>query len=478
MNAELPDQPHLMRDRRLEWPGRRRGLRRVVALFVVTLGAYWPIWLAQVVPSPGEGARARRDAVALAAAAVVPVVNVVVEVALALLLPRRLRRLAESRPGAPPAETEAQTFLLLAAPFIAIALSIALGLPFWLVGYIAWPLELPGTLVVQRVLNRLEPAGRAPTPARDGELLASGAVTLALAVAGVLALAMSGGGKGGSPAPAKTNQEARASDVAATPRSIWVTRIEDNAVVEIDRTSLRPTGRRVRVGRSPYDIAYGFGELWVADYRGDSVTRVDPRTARVNGRPIPTGRGPFGVTIGFGRVWVTNEVDRNVVEIDPRTNRVVRKITVGLGPRGIATGVGFVWVAGAGSVSVVRVNPHTGATRRIAMPAFCQDVAVGGASVWAAIPEGNAVVRIDPVSGRRAGGLISVGAAPTSLEYGRGSVWVANAGDGTVSRISTGTGRVIGKARLVVGTLADLTVSGRYVYVLRADGTVRRITIT
>jgi YVTN family beta-propeller protein len=478
MNAEQPDPPRPMRDRRLEWPGRRRGLPRVALLFCVTLGAYWPIWLAQVVPSSGEGARARRGAVALAAAAVVPVLNVVLEVALALFLPRRLRRLAESRPGAPPAETEALTFLVLAAPFVAIALAIAIGLPFWLVGYIAWPLELPATLLVQRVLNRLEPAGRSPAPTRDGELFASGAVALSLVVAAVLVLALGGGGKSGRAAPANTSQEAKASDIAATPRSLWVTRIEDDAIVEIDGTSLRPTGRRVPVGRSPYDIAYGFGDLWVADYRSDSVTRVDPRTARVKGARIPTGRGPFGVAIGFGHVWVTNEVDRNVVEIDPRTSRVVRKITVGLGPRGVATGLGAVWVAGAGSASVVRVDPHTEATRRITMPDFCQDVAVGGGRVWAVIPQANSVVRIDPVTGSRASGLIAVRVAPTSVEYGGGSIWVANAGDGTVSRISARTGRVVGKARLVAGRLADLTVSGGYLYVLRVDGTVRRISIT
>src|SRR5919108_1677190 len=106
-----------MEQRRLNWPGRRRSLMRVALLFAVTLGAYWPIWLAQVVPSAREDARGRRGAVALVVAALVPVVNVVLEVALALFLPRRLRRLAETRPGTPPTETEAQTFLLLAAPF-------------------------------------------------------------------------------------------------------------------------------------------------------------------------------------------------------------------------------------------------------------------------------------------------------------------------------------------------------------------------
>jgi DNA-binding beta-propeller fold protein YncE len=102
-------------------------------------------------------------------------------------------------------------------------------------------------------------------------------------------------------------------------------------------------------------------------------------------------------------------------------------------------------------------------------------VAVGGGSVWAAIPEVNAVVRVDPATGRRAGGLISVGIGPVSLDYGRGSVWVANGSDGTVSRIDASTGRVVGRPRDVGGRLSDITVSGEDVYVLRADGAVRHI---
>jgi DNA-binding beta-propeller fold protein YncE len=458
----------------LEWPGRRRGLARVALLFAVTLGAYWPIWLAQVAPSSRGGTASRRGRVAIAAATLVPVLNVAFEVALALLLPRALRRLAERRPGAVPVATETQTFLLLAAPAVAIALALALGLPVWLVGFLAWPLELPATLAVQRMLNSMEAPQPAPSPRRDGEVLVSGAITALLAIAGVLALALGGGGTENQ-APAHATQAEKASDIVATPDGLWVTRIEDDEIVELDRTTLRPTGRRVRVGRSPYDIAFGFGDLWVADYRNDSVSRVDPRTARIKGKLIPTGRGPFGVTVGFGRVWVTNEVDRNVVEIDPGTGGVRRKFTVGLGPRGVDTGLGSVWVAGSTSRSVVQVDPKSGVKRRIPVPALCQDVTVGAGSVWAAIPDVNSIVRIDPETGSRSGGLISVGAGPVTADYSHGSVWVANGADGTVTRIDGRRGRVVGNPRLVGGQLADLTVSGRWVYVLRTDGVVRRI---
>jgi DNA-binding beta-propeller fold protein YncE len=456
---------------RLEWPGRRRSPARVALLFAVTAGAYWPLWLAQVIPFSRSGAAERRGRAAIAIAALLPGVNAVLEIMLALFLPRAVRRLADRR-GVRAADTEVQTFLLLAAPFAAIAITLALGLPWWAAGYLAWPLELPAALFVQHALNRLEPATRRPPVGADAEILAAGAIGAVLVAALVIAI-VSGDGeeKQTSPPPAPAES---VSDLAATPGALWVTKIEENAVVELDKATLRPTGRRARVGRSPYDIAAGFGALWVAGYRSDGVSRVDPRSARATGAPLETGRGPFGVTVGFGSVWVTNEVDRNLVEIDPRRNVVKRKVTVGLAPRGVDAGAGAVWVAGAGSTSVVRVDPRSRAKERIRMPAFCQDVAVGGGSVWAAIPEANAIVRVDARTGQRIG-LISVGIGPSSVDYGAGSVWVANGADGTVTRIDASTGRVVGRPWKVGDRLNDIAVSGDTVYVLRADGVVRRL---
>jgi YVTN family beta-propeller protein len=289
----------------------------------------------------------------------------------------------------------------------------------------------------------------------------------------VIAIA-SGGGDGESPSAApRQAQGDKVSDVAVSPGALWVTRIVDNAVEQLDPATSRPTGKRVGVGRSPYDIAFGFGDLWVADYRSDAVSRVDPRTARTVGAPIPTGRGPFGVAVGLGSVWVTNEVDRNLVKIDPRSGAVKRKYPVGFSPRGVDTGAGAVWVAGAGSLRVIRVDPVSGAKQRIAMPSLCQDVTVGGGSAWAALPEANAVVRIDAATGRRTGRLVSTGLGPASVDYGAGSVWSAN-GDGTLTQIDGRTGRVV-RNRRIGPRLVDVTVDGRNVWVLGADGRVRRV---
>jgi hypothetical protein len=211
----------------LAWRGRRRPLARVVALFAITAGGYWPVWLAQVVPSSqGRGRRAR---IAILAAALVPGINIVLEILIALLLPRAVRRGAESGSGEAATESDVQTFLLLAAPSAAIAIALALQLPAWLVGYVAWPLELPATLVIQRSLNRLRPAVQPAGRRLDGEVVASGMIATAIVAGAVLAIVL--GGEEGKKRSLRVGQQVETvSDVAVTPRALWVTRILDDAV--------------------------------------------------------------------------------------------------------------------------------------------------------------------------------------------------------------------------------------------------------
>ena len=64
-------------------------------------------------------------------------------------------------------------------------------------------------------------------------------------------------------------------------------------------------------------------------------------------------------------------------------------------------------------------------------------VAVGDASVWAAYGE-STVARIDPTRVRVVAST-TAGAVPAALVVARGSVWVANSGDATVSRFDPGT---------------------------------------
>ena len=81
---------------------------------------------------------------------------------------------------------------------------------------------------------------------------------------------------------------------------------------------------------------------------------------------------------------------------------------------------------------------------------------------------------VDPKT-HRVVGHVSVGAHPVAVAVGHGSVWIANADDGTVSRIDPETRKVL--RTIGIGTpVSDLAVSGEAVWVANgSDGTVSRI---
>jgi YVTN family beta-propeller protein len=467
---------------RVGWRGERRGLGRAALLFVITLGGYWIVWVTRVY----AGLRSRSPAptrlgpLAVAVLGLLPLVNVAFEAFLALDLPRAVRRARASEPGGPSVETEPLTVLLLAAPFGAIAVAIAIGLSPLLIGYLAWPFELPAMLTVQRVLNGQtrdeihaeRPVQRTPTRLLDGETIAS--LVLALAIAGALAVALASGGEEEKASKVRPAPQEQFSDIAISPEGLWITRIDKGTLQRLDPRDGHPVGVPITVGRSPYDVASGYGAIWVANYRSDSVSRINPTTGHA-AIPIEVGRGPFGITVGLGSVWVTDEVDRRIVRIDPKTNRVLRRIPIGYGPRGVEVGEGAVWAAASESKAVYRFDPSSRRTTRIPVGRFCQDVAVGGGSVWVASPQENQVLRIDPARNHVVGKPIGVGLSPNSIDYGDGFVWVANAGDGSVSRIDPRTAKVVGKPIDVGKKISDLSARGRAVWVLRADGKVRMI---
>lgn len=115
---------------------------------------------------------------------------------------------------------------------------------------------------------------------------------------------------------------------------------------------------------------------------------------------------------------------------------------------GLAAGHGSVWVAGLGSGDVIRVDPASGkVVERITVGARVFNLAAAPGAVWAVDNALSTAVRLDTKTGRVTA-RVPVGFQPYDVEWGFGSAWVANAGDGTVWRITNG--KVVKKIK--VGT--------------------------
>jgi YVTN family beta-propeller protein len=462
-----------------------RSLPLTAGLFALTLGAYFPLWAVRVAT---ELSRAARDARVPAPGAVAllvlaPVLNIAGLAYLAVALPRALRRAAN---GAADANTEVVSALMIAAVAGGIGLALLLDVSPLLGGYLAWPLELPAALLVQRQLNRLTTESPAATddaggarPRRDPETVAALALAFVVLASGGIALAFSGEGDDTSSSGPLSAQAPRpvASDIAVSPQAVWQTRLEDDVVRRVDKETLQPIGSPIKVGREPLDVVYGFGSIWVANRTSSTVTRIDPATARVIGRPLAVGRAPWGLAIGDSRVWVSNQVERTASSIDPDRGQVRLKAgAAGIGPRGIAVGEGAVWVANFDGSSLSRIDPDTGASREIAIGGSAQDVAAAYGAVWVTRPSDGQVSVLRP-DGRRVGTPIQVGALPSSIVAGLGYVWVANSSSGTVARIDPRTRRVVGRPLAFDQGISDMTIADRRLWVLQGDGTVRRTRI-
>ena len=92
-------------------------------------------------------------------------------------------------------------------------------------------------------------------------------------------------------------------------------------------------------------------------------------------------------------------------------------------------------------------------------------VAAGAGSVWVANTGDETVSRIDPGSGKPVGAPIAVGEDPGAVAVGAGAVWVANYGDGTVTRIDPRAGRAVGAPIAVGAGPTDLVVGRGLVWV-------------
>jgi DNA-binding beta-propeller fold protein YncE len=453
-----------------------RSLGLTAGLFALTVGAYFPLWAARVsgelrrfgtgaqVPAPG----------ATALLAVVPVLNIGGLAYLAVALPRAIRRAEE---GAREANTEIISALMIAAVAGGVALALLIDVSPLLGGYLAWPLELPGALLVQRHLNRLAAERPAAGGRRDREtVVAIGLAAVVLATGGI-ALAFSGedddSPSSGGPLAARSARPV-ASDLAVSPQAAWWTQLEDDSVQRLAKGTLEPLGPPIKVGREPLGVVYGFGSVWVANRTSSTVTRIDPASGRVIGRPFGVGRAPWGLAIGDGKVWVANQVERTASSIDPQSGRVKLKAgAAGIGPRGIAVGEGAVWVANFEGRSVSRIDPDTGASRQIEIGGSSQDVAAAYGSVWVTRPNEGQVSVLRP-DGRRRGAPIKVGSAPSSITAGFGQIWVANSSSGTVVRIDPRTRRVTGRPLAFDQGISDITIADRRLWVLQGDGRVRR----
>jgi hypothetical protein len=290
--------------------------------------------------------------------------------------------------------------------------------------------------------------------------------------------------------------------IAAGEGSVWVAvrgeRPADGTVVRLD-----PATGEV-VARIPVDVVPGWevggggvavddGSVWVAGSTGEGaglIERIDTASNRVVDA-IPVSGSPADVaTFASGSVWALLRGDRGTprllqIEVSPdpaqgSTHDVVSEIDLpGAYGRRLINGGGqmFAMVATprGGPIDdslLYRLDPWTGRVEGVLELHAYAPVAGSPTQVWAAT--GDALVRVDPETGRALGDPVAVSNTGDAVAIGEGGVWFFDpVRDRAVSRFNPVTGRTDVSVDGTGGI--DLAAYQGSVWVVNAEDSITRI---
>ncbi len=132
----------------------------------------------------------------------------------------------------------------------------------------------------------------------------------------------------------------------------------------------------------------------------------------------------------------------HILKIDPATDRVTDSFPIADDVQDVAVGDGIVWVANRGARSVVALHVSDRSQQRYVLPGKPTRIAYGHGALWVTIRATDEVVRVIP---GRPSVTIRVGSKPMGVAASDTVVWVADQGQGTLTRIDPRTAKVVGE---------------------------------
>jgi len=221
--------------------------------------------------------------------------------------------------------------------------------------------------------------------------------------------------------------------VLLTNRGVWVVDTTHRRLDEFDPDNLAAI-RQISLRSLPHAMIDAGGRLWLANGFEGTISRIGsggrigpPR------RPEPHAVGRLALAYGDGALWIGSQ-DNRLTRFDPVRGRSVAVIRGLRTPQALTFADGAVWVAQATSVSVLRVDAQSHRiVKRIPIGGVPSAIVSAAGSVWALAPAEGKLWQIDPKRGSVTGSISVPGA---SLLAAAGStLWVADAPDGTVTRV-------------------------------------------
>jgi hypothetical protein len=253
-------------------------------------------------------------------------------------------------------------------------------------------------------------------------------------------------------------------EIAAGEGGVWVGSDSDASITRIDplgkSAPVTIGGARDRIGPA---VAVGFGFVWTGDsdqraWRlGQTVSQIDPATNRVIHRVI-VGQSPQTVVTGADAVWAVNHDDGTVTRIDPstrhtKTQHLVVRPGSAAAAHGGAAGDGWVGFAATHDNLVIPVDPVSAQSQTPFDPGVAPlGMVVFDGRVWVgpSMFDENIERRIvawDAAPVRAAGEVETNGRCCFGLTAGDGSVWAGVVTPNAIVRIQPSLGDKAGPSR-------------------------------
>lgn len=312
----------------------------------------------------------------------------------------------------------------------------------------------------------------------------SAALAGATAALALVLLPQDLGGRTEEPLPPATTPEieqtiavgSEPSGLAFGNGQLWVANTGSGTVSVIDPAS-NAVIETYEVGGHPDDVAVGFGAAWVTDSGRGTVTRISyDGDLAAGGLTVGDPGNHLDIASGSGAIWVVSDGD-SLYRIDPATN-VVAPVTSVEGPTDVSAGQDLVMVLGADEL--VTLDPATGDVTSFASVAESgnQDLQMSPGAVWVANGDAGEVTRFD-LATREAAAPVYLGGNFTAIASGEGAMWMVSGDegdDGVLTRIDPVTTEIVGERARVGGRPYDVTTGAGSVWVANyGTGSVTRL---
>jgi DNA-binding beta-propeller fold protein YncE len=240
-------------------------------------------------------------------------------------------------------------------------------------------------------------------------------------------------------------------------RATFLTRLDERLLASVEYNGSRGSGPSVIVAldwrtgrvlaRREFPMLIGplvrsGGALWALQVRPAALLRLDPVTLAPRAAPIRLSQArAAGLAAADGYVWTSEPDAGEVLRIDTAT-RTVSRARVGGSPVGVTVAAGKVWFADRDGGKVGRLDPST--LRQAGTPIQVGGkpgwLASAGRSLFVADPGRGTVTKIDLRSGVAARPPIRVappakGASAVAVVAAGNSVWVSNFASSTLTRL-------------------------------------------